>query len=199
MKSIVLFSGGMDSTVVLAQAKAAGKEVLALSFHYGSRHSERELAAAARLAARYGVRHQSRRIELAPSTSSLMGGGGPMSGAATIVPRRNLILIAYAAHFAECCGAEEILIGCNATDSAVYPDCRAEFINTMDLAVLWSGDAPIRVVAPLLELTKAQIVTLGNELGVPWDLTYSCYRGNQPPCHDCGACEVRDAAFREAA
>lgn len=215
-RAVVLLSGGLDSTTVLALVASQGYEIHALSFSYGQRHAH-ELEAARRAATRYGVaRHEIVHIDLRPFGGSALtadipvpkgrdvahDGGIPV----TYVPARNTIFLSFALAYAEVTEATEIFIGVNALDYSGYPDCRPEFIAAFErLANLATragveGSAPIHVRAPLIQLTKAQIVQLGLSLGVDYAGTTSCYdpTDDGAACGECDACQLRLRGFAEA-
>jgi len=194
VKDIVLLSGGVDSLVALAQAVAAGSEVACVSVDYGQRHSK-ELGAGERIALHYGVPREV--LALHPdilSGSALTGRGAVPRGlhyadpaqAATVVPNRNMVLASLAAAVAVRRGASRVLLGAHAGDAAVYPDCRPEFVAALSAAtVLACG---VSVEAPLLRLTKADVVRTGRSLGAPLAMAWTCYIGGPVPCGGCGAC-----------
>ena len=194
MKTVVLLSGGVDSTVALARALADGDDAMALSFNYGQIH-KRELAAAEAVAAHYGVHHRVIDLSAAlPHGSALTGLGLiPETHAtapdATLVPGRNIVMLAVGIGIAEGSGGGAVVIGANADDRAGYPDCRSEFFTAIDHATRRSTDGRVCVWAPLIRMSKADIFALGHQLGAPLDLTWSCYRGGDAPCGRCGACE----------
>jgi 7-cyano-7-deazaguanine synthase len=214
--AVVLLSGGLDSATVAAIAASEGFQVNALSFDYGQRHLW-ELEAARRVADSLGVAsHRVARIDLrvfggsaltsdidVPKgrTSNEMSHGIPI----TYVPARNTIFLSFALAWAEVLGAEDIFIGVNALDYSGYPDCRPEFIaayeNMANLATKAGveGRQKLKVHAPLIELTKAQIIQRGLELGVDYSLTSSCYDPdeNGAPCGQCDSCILRQKGFRE--
>lgn len=216
MKAVILFSGGLDSTVVLAKALADGRQCLALSFDYGQRHKI-ELNAAKEIALHYGVEH--RVITIAPETFQMVG-SGLTTGAkiqknrsltemqngktpSTYVPARNTLFIAYALVQAEIFGANEIHLGPNKLDQIPYPDCRPSFVSAFQsVANLASkraveGNAPL-LVTPLIELNKKEIVKLGMSLQAPLELTFSCYDPqDNAPCLECDACLLRADAFQD--
>lgn len=223
MKAIVLLSGGLDSSTVLAWAKAEGRECFALSFDYGQRHRI-ELERAAEIAAQIGaVEHQVLSIDLRAFGGSALtadievpkdrvDGHGHLSGEGaqdaipiTYVPARNTIFLSFALAFAEVREAEEIWLGINAIDYSGYPDCRPEYLAAFqrmaDLATKAGveGRGP-RFVSPLAELGKVEIVRKARELGVPVDRTFSCYDpGNGgTPCGRCDSCILRATAIAEA-
>ncbi len=205
----------MDSATVLAITKAEGFDVLALTFEYGQRH-RKELEAARRVAKHFGVPDHrivgldlsviggsaltDRQIQV-PSQRSLeeIGQGIP----ATYVPARNTILLSYALGLAEQTGARAIVIAANAIDFSGYPDCRPEYYKAFqEVARLGTkrgveGDV-IEIRTPLIAMTKADIVRKGEELGVPWKLTWSCYQGGERACGVCDSCQLRLKGFREA-
>lgn len=202
MTSVVLFSGGVDSTVLLAQVRnAVGGYVAAVSVDYGQRH-RRELWSAFQLARYYGATYH--RVNLPAGVlagSTLTGAAGPSSGPATVVPGRNLVLAGVAVAEAVRLGADAVYLAPHADDAAVYPDCRPAFVEGLAAAVL--AGYGVRLEAPFLRLTKAGVVARGRELLVPFDMTWSCYhpRGYDPalpasgvPCGACGACAGRRGA-----
>jgi 7-cyano-7-deazaguanine synthase len=216
-KAICLLSGGLDSSACLAFARREGYVCYALSFDYGQRHKI-ELAAAARLAARLGAeQHIVAQIALdafggsaltakiaVPKARSLdeMSRGIPV----TYVPARNTIFLSFALAWAEVLESSDIFIGVNALDYSGYPDCRPEFIEAFErMAHLATkagveGRTHVKIHTPLIRLTKAQIVTLARELGVPFGLTFSCYdpAPDGRPCGACDACLLRRKGFEEA-
>jgi 7-cyano-7-deazaguanine synthase len=215
-RAVVLLSGGLDSAVTAAWLRRQGFAVHALSFDYGQRHSV-ELQAAARVAEQVGViEHVVQRIDLRAFGGSALTADiavpkdrSPDEMASSIpvtyVPARNTIFLAFALAFAEVRGAFDLGIGVNAIDYSGYPDCRPEFIaafervaNLATRAGVESGH--IRLHTPLQDLSKAQIVRLGRELGVDLSLTISCYdpSADGTPCGRCDACELRARGFAEA-
>lgn len=192
MKSLVLLSGGIDSTVALAHTKAG----LALSVYYGQTH-RRELDAARAIAAHYGVEHHEVNIAAALDIPCALTGQGQIPEGhaeqpdATFVPGRNLFLIAIATAWANAWGYGAVVIGANADDNHGYPDCRPKFIETLSEAT--QQGYGVSVWAPLVRMTKKQVIGYGRQLGVPFDLTWSCYRGGSEPCGRCGACESNGA------
>jgi len=211
--AVVLLSGGLDSATTLALARADGFACHALSVHYGQRHGA-ELDAAARLATALGAsEHRIMRIDLAgiggsaltdPSIAvpeSAEGRGIPV----TYVPARNTMMLSLALGWAEVLGASDIFIGVNAVDYSGYPDCRPEFIASFEtLARLATkagvGGAPIRVHAPLIQWTKADIIRAGLQLGIDYAQTVSCYRADAQgrACRSCDSCRIRTAGFAAA-
>jgi 7-cyano-7-deazaguanine synthase len=214
-KGIVLLSGGLDSATTLLIAKQEGFEVFALSFDYGQRHRV-ELERAGRLAARYGAREH-RVLELdvaAPGASVLTDSSravpkdslGAKEIPATYVPARNTLFLAHAVAWGEALGTGDIFIGANALDYSGYPDCRPEYLEAFEkMANLGTragieGRLRFRIHAPLLAMTKAQIVRRAASLGLDFALTTSCYDPSPEgdPCERCDACLLRAKGFREA-
>ena len=211
-KAVVLLSGGLDSATAAAVAKADGCEAIALSLRYGQRH-ERELQAAAEVARALGIQeHYIVDINLAQWGGSALtdesitvpkDGVKPGVIPATYVPGRNTVFIAIALSLAEAKEAEAIYLGINAVDYSGYPDCRPEYLAAyQQLANLSSkagiaGKAP-RLVAPLIDDSKADIVRRALQLGVPIQETWSCYQGEGEPCGLCDSCRIRDRALIEA-
>ncbi|MGQ9583111.1 MAG: 7-cyano-7-deazaguanine synthase QueC [Thermoplasmatota archaeon] len=213
-KAVVLLSGGMDSAAAAAVARVRGFEIYALTVDYGQRH-RRELGCARRLARFFGAReHRVIRSGLGELGGSALTdrsiavpeGKEWRPGArvpATYVPARNLVLLSLAAAYAETLGAGAIFIGANAVDYSGYPDCRPGFLRAFERALRLgtargSSGLPIRILAPLMRVSKAGIVRLGVRLGVPFELTWSCYRGGRRPCGRCDACRLRAGGFRDA-
>ena len=215
-KAVLLLSGGLDSTTLLALASSEGRAVYALSFSYGQRHSA-ELAAARKIAARYDVvQHLVTEIDLRAfggsaltSDISVPKGEAPDSRIGipvTYVPARNTIFLSFALAWAEVIGASDIFIGVNALDYSGYPDCRPEFIAAFErMAILATragveGAIEINVLTPLISLSKREIIELGLRLGVDYSMTTSCYDpdtgGNA--CGTCDACQLRLRGFAEA-
>jgi 7-cyano-7-deazaguanine synthase len=218
--AVVLLSGGLDSTTVLAIAKSEGFAVHALSFRYGQRHSA-EIAAARRIAQRAGVRqHHIVDIDLTLFGGSALTADIPvpkdrdLAPAAshaseipiTYVPARNTIFLSYALALAEVIGASNIFIGVNALDYSGYPDCRPEYIRAFEtMANLATragveGTTRLMIRTPLISLSKAAIITLGISLGVDYAETTSCYDPTPAgeACGRCDACQLRTKGFREA-
>jgi 7-cyano-7-deazaguanine synthase len=212
-KAVVLLSGGLDSATVLALARAAGRECFALSVAYGQRH-EAELNAAARVAALLGAReHRVMDVNLASiggssltDTSLAVPTSGPTSGIpSTYVPARNTIMLSLALAWAEVLEAREIHIGVNAVDYSGYPDCRPEFIEAFGkLAVLATKaaveGANMTIKAPLIGMTKAEIIRTGQSLGVDYSTTVSCYQADRTgaACGLCDSCRLRREGFVSA-
>lgn len=214
--AVVLLSGGLDSTTVLALAASEGYRVHALSFRYGQRH-EHELDAARRIAAAYGVvRHEVLTMDLRVFGGSALTADIPVPRGRdvhdqhtipiTYVPARNTIFLSCALAYAEVTTSHDIFIGVNALDYSGYPDCRPEYIRAFErMANLATrsgveDSVPIRIRTPLMELTKAQIIALGTSLGVDYGATTSCYdpAPDGAACGECDACQLRLAGFAQA-
>jgi 7-cyano-7-deazaguanine synthase len=211
-RAIVLLSGGLDSSTVLAMARARGFECYALSVHYGQRHSA-ELDAARRIAAHLGAReHRVMGVDLAGIGGSAltdMGIAIPEKSVpgipVTYVPARNTLLLSLALGWAEVVGAADIFVGVNAVDYSGYPDCRPVFIEAFaHLARLatkaGAEGVPFRIQAPLIDLSKADIIRAGVELGVEFSMTVSCYQADAhgAACGKCDSCRLRAAGFAAA-
>jgi 7-cyano-7-deazaguanine synthase len=210
-KAVVLLSGELDSATTLYYAISKGYDVRALIFDYGQRH-RREIAAAKAVAHAAGVPFEVVKIALpwkgsalldasirVPEKLSIKKGRIPV----TYVPARNIIFLGFAASFAEAAGAGAIFIGANAVDYSGYPDCRPEFFRafqrSLDLGLKTAVQKrPIHIKTPLVHLSKAEIVRLGQRLGVPYEKTWSCYQGGRRPCGVCDSCRLRAKGFREA-
>jgi 7-cyano-7-deazaguanine synthase len=218
--AVVLLSGGLDSTTVLAVAKSEGFDVHALTFRYGQRHAS-EIEAAKVIARKVGVvRHQIVDIDLTVFGGSALTADievpkdrdldSPTHGISeipvTYVPARNSIFLSYALALAEVIGASNIFIGVNALDYSGYPDCRPEYIEAFEkMANLATragveGATRLAIRAPLINLTKAGIIKLGTSLGVDYSATTSCYDpgANGEACGRCDACQLRLKGFKEA-
>jgi 7-cyano-7-deazaguanine synthase len=215
--AVVLLSGGLDSTTVLALALQRGCAVHALTFRYGQRH-EHEVEAARRIARRYGVHsHTIASIDLRVFGGSVLTGDGevpkdrlleslPAEIPATYVPARNTIFLSYALACAEVRGAADVFIGVNALDYSGYPDCRPEYIEAFERMANLATRAAVEegrrltIHAPLIRLTKREIVELGLSLGVDYALTTSCYDPTPEgeACGRCDACRLRLRGFQEA-
>lgn len=207
-KAVVLLSGGLDSSTVLAISKAQGLETYALSFRYGQRHAI-ELDAARQIAQAAGVhQHIMVDIDLRQFGGSALTADIPVpkSGATegvpvTYVPARNTIFLSFALAWAEVLGASDIFIGVNALDYSGYPDCRPEYIAAFEQLAMLATKAPApRIRTPLLHMTKAQIIALGLRLGVDYGLTRSCYDPSPEglSCGSCDSCLLRLKGFAES-
>jgi len=212
--AVCLLSGGLDSATAAAIARSRGFEVYALSFDYGQRH-RRELDAARAVARSLGAaRHVVLGFDL-----RLWGGSALTSGIelpsgrspeemsreipVTYVPARNIIFLSFALAWAETLDARHIFIGANQLDYSGYPDCREEFLRAFERMAAVGTKAgvegrPVRIEAPLVHMSKADIIREGARLGVDFGLTWSCYGGGERPCGECDSCILREKGFREA-
>lgn len=211
--AIVLLSGGLDSATVAAMASRDGFDVYAMSFRYGQRHAV-ELDAAAKVAAAIGVmEHRIVDIDLRAFGGSALTADidVPKSGVdeatipVTYVPARNTIFLSFALAWAEVVGASDVFIGVNALDYSGYPDCRPEYLAAFETMARLATKAgvdgrPLRIHAPLVAMTKAEIIRAGTELGVDYGLTISCYdpTPDGAACGLCDACRLRAKGFAEA-
>ena len=212
-KAVILLSGGLDSATVLAIACSEGFDCYCLSFDYGQRHSA-ELAAADRVAKALGAKeHRIARIDIGAFGGSALTDTHidvPVDGVdngipVTYVPARNTIMLSYALGWAEVLGAQDIFVGVNAVDYSGYPDCRPAFIsafeNMANLATKVAVEGkPFFIRAPLIDLTKGQIIATGSKLGVDYGLTVSCYQADHQgrACGVCDSCRLRKAGFAAA-
>lgn len=208
-KAVCLVSGGLDSATTLAMARDAGYECYSMAFDYGQRHRA-ELHAAEAVARDLGARdHKVIRINMGDVGGSALtdtdidvpeteGSGIPV----TYVPARNTIFLSFALGWAEVLEARDIFIGVNAVDYSGYPDCRPAFIEKFqELAnIATAAEHPFEIHAPLLHMTKAEIIRTGQGLGVDYGLTVSCYRADEAgrACGRCDSCHYRQQGFRDA-
>jgi 7-cyano-7-deazaguanine synthase len=214
MRAVVLLSGGLDSYTAAAAAQRDGYELFALTVRYGQVHAV-EIQSARAIAAALGVsRHIELDVDLAAfGGSSLVGDGAiPMTRTlesseipSTYVPARNTIFLSLALAWAEVTGSTAIVIGVNALDYSGYPDCRPEYLEAFARMATLATRAgvegrPFELLAPLLRLSKAEIIRLGLELGVDYALTHSCYAPDSDgrPCGRCDSCRLRARGFSEA-
>lgn len=210
-KAVVLMSGGLDSTTVAAIANSQGYELHGLSFDYGQRH-QAEIAACQKVANFFGITdHRLAKIDLrifggsaltadidVPKDRNIDGKEIPI----TYVPGRNTIFLSYALSFAEVINAEAVFIGVNSMDYSGYPDCRPEFIHAFQEVANFSNKkailgSKIKIVAPLQNMTKEDIIRAGLALGVDYSITVSCYDadGDGRACGHCDSCQLRLAGF----
>lgn len=213
MKAVILLSGGLDSTVCMAVAKSKNYDLYPISFDYQQRHNI-ELQSAQKVAKFFDVKKH-----LIIKTNMGAIGGSALTDEnievpdrnpdeadvpVTYVPARNLIFLSYALGYAEVLGAQYVYIGVNAVDYSGYPDCRAEFIekfqNLADYATKATAEdhKKIKIMTPLQNLSKKDIVLLGTKLGAPFALTRSCYNGGEKACGHCDSCKLRLRGFAEA-
>ena len=217
MNAVVLLSGGIDSSTCLAVAlkKHKAADVLAVNMYYGQRH-DKEMQSARKIARYYGVEL----VELDLSTifarsdcsllkfsnKSIPEGSydqqqkeNPGKPVSTYVPFRNGLMLSAAASIAVSVGATEVYYGAHADDAAgnAYPDCSPAFTAAIDRAIRYGTDGQVAIYAPFIEKTKADVVYEGTMLGVPYELTWSCYAGGEHPCGKCGTCIDREKAFKQ--
>ena len=217
-KAVVLLSGGLDSATTLAIARSEGFRCYAATFRYGQRHQQ-EIEAAKKVAESLGaIEHRIIDIDLAAFGGSALTDvaievpkdradlGNPAQIPPTYVPARNTIFLSYALAWAEVLGAFDIFVGVNTTDYSGYPDCRAEFISAFEktanlaTAAAVEGKGKYRIHTPIINMTKAQIILAGTELGVDYSLTHSCYDPDSHgrSCGRCDSCRLRLKGFTEA-
>lgn len=208
MRSVVVYSGGLDSTVLLAHLLAEGREVHAFTVNYGQRHA-REIESAKAVCRHYATPHQVadlRALGAVFGTNSLTdtavsvaeGHYTEESMKTTVVPNRNMILLAVAAARAIALQADTLAYAAHGGDHAIYPDCRPEFADAMDHAIGLADWHKVRLERPMVSWTKTEIVLRGAALGVPMHLTWSCYKGGKNHCGRCGTCIERREAFHLA-
>jgi len=207
MKTVIVLSGGMDSTTLLYELLKEGKEVKAISFNYGQRHS-RELGQAAETCQKLGVEH--RIVEMAfmreiVSKSALTSDIAVPHGhyehesmKLTVVPNRNMIMASIAIGWAVNLDYDEVALGVHAGDHAIYPDCRPEFVSALHQIAQVANFKPISIYAPFLHIDKGDIAIVGARNGTDYSLTHTCYEGREVPCGKCGACQERAQAFEKA-
>ncbi len=211
-KAVVVLSGGLDSTTCMGIAREEGYDLYPITFHYGQRHN-REVEQAKKVAHFYKVKdHKVVNIgflqeiggsALTDDGMEIRTGGVEDDIPSTYVPARNMIFLSLAAAYAEVIGAERIYIGVSAVDFSGYPDCRPQFIASMEETInlatrTGSTGNNMKIEAPLIHLTKGETVKRGLELGVPYELTTSCYQGGELACGECDSCLLRIKGFKEA-
>jgi 7-cyano-7-deazaguanine synthase len=207
LKALVLLSGGLDSTTVLSHALSKGYEVTCLSFNYGQRHSI-ELESSRKIAEKMKVERKVFSLDLRQFGGSSLtsdidveeGKFGREEVPNTYVPGRNIIFLSIAGAIADIKKCEAIMIGVNAVDYSGYPDCRPEFISSMEksLRTGLAFSSTLKIEAPLQTMSKAEIIKYGMKLGTPYELTHSCYLGNEEACGKCDSCLLRLKGFMEA-
>ena len=205
MKTVIVYSGGLDSTVLLYHLRASGHELHALSIDYGQRH-RCELDRAADLCEELGIPHPTADLSAiqpllagssltSPEIEVAEGHYTEESMKSTVVPNRNMIFLALATGHALSIKAGQVAYAAHSGDHAIYPDCRNEFAEAMAAAIRIADWNPVELVRPFVDWTKADIVHRGAELGVPFARTWSCYKGGAQHCGRCGTCIERREAF----
>lgn len=207
MKTILIMSGGMDSTTLLYKLKAEGDEVLCLLFYYGQKH-KKELDMAFKTCQITGTKHEF--VEFPHTVQEWLKHSGSLTDSGkeipeghyadenmkdTVVPNRNMMMLSMAASIGIMWKADRICYGAHAGDHDIYPDCRQDFIEAISEAIKLCDWHKISLEAPFKAMTKAEIVSLGLKLGVPYKDTWSCYKGGEKACGKCGTCVERLEAF----
>ena len=205
MKVVALVSGGMDSVAALHHARVSHEVVAAISFHYGSKHNDREIPFAKWHSDQLGVAHLTVNLAFIGDQfeSDLLAKGGEIprghyeeqSMKKTVVPFRTGIMLSVAAGFAESKGANGLVIAAHSGDHAIYPDCREDFMRAMGDAIRLGTYAEVELLRPFIAMTKADIARRGSALGVDFSRTWSCYVGGDIHCGECGTCVERREAF----
>ncbi|MCW7753507.1 7-cyano-7-deazaguanine synthase QueC [Desulfobotulus sp. H1] len=208
IESVLVLSGGMDSTVLLYDLMAKKRQTAAISFDYGSRHNHRELPMAAATCEKLGVIHRIIRLPFIGElfSSALLKTGPPIPEGSydtanlsqTVVPFRNPILMSIAVGYAASIGAKEVLLASHSGDHALYPDCRKTFNEAFDQAVRLGTDNAVHLSFPYAGLDKGQIAEIGRRLGVDFTLTWTCYKGGNRHCGRCSACVERSQALKRS-
>jgi len=203
MKTTLIYSGGLDSTVLLYWLLHNRHEVIAVSFDYGQRH-KREIESAKTICRLLDVAHET--VAIPPLRGSVLTDAGDMPHGhyadenmkQTVVPNRNMVMLAYAGSLAIASGCRAVAYGCHAGDHTIYPDCRVEFVNAMRAAFELCDWSQLQLLTPFVHEDKTEIVRIGKRLCVPFDLTWTCYEGGQQPCGQCGSCVERNEALANA-
>ena len=211
-KAVILLSGGLDSATTLYLAKKVGYRCLSLIFDYGQRH-KKEIVGAKKVSVRAGSPFRLIRITIPWAKDALINKEKPIPGRklknfagripSTYVAARNTIFLSFAVSYAESVEAQAIFIGANARDWSGYPDCTPDYFKAWEKLIKTGTKAgcqgkKIKIKVPLLKKTKAEIIRFGKNLGVPFELTWSCYKGGKYPCLRCDACQLRVRGFKEA-
>jgi len=208
-KKIVIFSGGMDSTTVLYHCVDSfrAKNVLAITFNYGSKHNEQEINKSILTCAKLGVEQRIFNLKdiFSNFNSALLKGGEDIPKGhyaddnmkKTVVPFRNGVLLAIAVAFAEAENGNEVFYGAHLGDHDIYPDCRKDFVSAMNNAAMFGTYNNVQITAPYKDHNKILILKQGIGLGVDYSLTWTCYEGKDRPCGKCGSCIERTEAFVE--
>lgn len=206
MKIVTILSGGMDSTTLVYDLVHQMHEVHCLSFNYGQRHSK-ELEYAARTCDKLGLTHKIITLPTALFDNCALtyaedipeGHYTDDNMKKTVVPNRNMVMLSLAAAYAINIGADAVAYGAHSGDHAIYPDCRPEFYDAIAKVFLLCDFKPLQFFAPYMYVDKGDIAILGKHLGVPYEETWTCYKGGEEPCGVCGACVERSEAMAKAA
>ena len=204
-KTVVVFSGGLDSTTLLYHLIDLGHEVKAISFDYGQRH-RKELDAASRITAILQIEH---RIVDVGGLAAIFGNNAltdhrvdvpqgeysQVTMQVTVVPNRNMIMLSIATGWALALGFDSVAFGAHSGEYTPYPDCQPQFAAAVNAATHVCDETPVEVLAPFVRWSKGDIVRRGGDLGVPFELTWSCYEGGDTPCGRCSTCLDREKAF----
>lgn len=207
MKAVVICSGGQDSVTLLYDVRSKGFEPHVLSFDYGQRH-KRELECAKEICGLLGLPHKVVKLDI----NDLVQGSALTSEdievpeghyaegnmKLTVVPNRNMIMLSIATGYAVSIGAKDVFFGAHAGDHEIYPDCRKEFIEALNQSTRIANYTPVTIHAPFIEIDKGDIAKLGLELGIPYEKTHTCYKGEAEACGVCGSCQERLEAFQKA-
>ena len=205
-KVVTILSGGMDSATLLAKLVKEGKEIYVLTFDYGQRH-KKEIECAKELTKYYKDEIKEHKIIDIPTFkgSALTddidvpeGHYAQENMKLTVVPNRNMIMLSIAMGYAESVGAEVIYYGALGGDHFIYWDCRPDFLDAMNIVAMLNDLHDLKIVAPFMFMDKGDIVCMGKSLGVPYQLTWTCYKGNKKVCGKCGSCTERLEAFKKA-
>jgi 7-cyano-7-deazaguanine synthase len=204
MKVVVILSGGPDSVTLAYKAKSEGHKVYAITFNYGQ-IAQKEIECAKTIAEKFGI--EQKIVDLSSlnnvfgSTTALIDENIPMPTKfepSVIVPFRNAIFLSVAVAYADAVGASKVLYGAHGSDAPFYPDCRKEFFEAFQTAAQKGTESEIEIDAPFHSLKKSEIIKLGANLGVPYEITWSCYLNNERQCGACESCRNRKKAFKEA-
>ena len=204
-KAVVIYSGGMDSYTVLHLALQQGYEVYAVSFNYGQRHSK-ELDVAVKVCADLGVSHKL--VDITAINQLLQGSSLTSTEIdiptgeyeednmkSTVVPNRNMILLSLAIGYAVSLGSTEVFYGAHSGDHDIYPDCRPEFVDAMNIVSSIANYDDVQIISPFLHQTKLAILEVGLNMGLDYGQTWTCYLGQEKACGKCGSCVERLEAF----
>ena len=205
IEAVVILSGGMDSTTLLYDVMDSGKETAAVTFDYNQRH-KKEILMAIKTTRRLHVPHEIIPLtvlnQIAPSCLTRPrpvpeGHYADENMKQTVVPNRNMVMLSLAAAYAIGIGATELYYGAHSGDHTIYPDCRPEFVQAMDLALALCDWHPVQLMVPYLFGNKTSILRRGQQLGVDYSRTWTCYKGREKACGRCGSCQERLEAFAE--